>query len=180
MNTIWQESGWRWLWITGLVIVIDQITKYWVVTSVPFGAFIQVLPVLDITHTVNPGAAWSAFADWGGIQRWLLSGLAVAVSIAIFVWLRRLALAGQSLLIGGLTLILGGAIGNVIDRLRLGHVIDFVHAHWGESSFPAFNVADIAISIGAGCVILDSILEHRREKRAAAAHAQGKGAGTNS
>jgi signal peptidase II len=171
MNITWQESGWRWLWIAALIIVLDQATKLWIVAAVPFGAFIHVLPVLDITHTVNYGAAWSAFADMGGIQRWILSALAVGVSIAIFIWLRRLAFASHTLLIGGLTLILGGAIGNVIDRLRLGHVIDFVHAHWGSASFPAFNVADMAISVGAGLVILDSVLEHRREKRAALAKA---------
>lgn len=170
----WQVSGWRWLWITALVILLDQVTKLWLVATVPYGTFIYVLPVLDITHTVNYGAAWSAFADMGGIQRWILSALAVGVSIGIIIWLRKLALASHTLLIGGLTLILGGAIGNVIDRLRLGHVIDFVHAHWGDASFPAFNVADAAISIGAACVILDSIFEHRREKRAAAAAAAGK------
>jgi signal peptidase II len=169
----WQASGLRWLWVTALVILLDQATKLWLVAAVPYGSFIYVLPVLDITHTVNYGAAWSAFADMGGIQRWILSALAIGVSIGIVIWLRKLALASHVLLIGGLTLILGGAIGNVIDRLRLGHVIDFVHAHWGHASFPAFNVADAAISIGAACVILDSIREHRREKRAAAA-ASGK------
>jgi signal peptidase II len=82
--------------------------------------------------------------------------------------LRRLPFASHRLLIGGLTLILSGAIGNVVDRLRLGHVIDFIQVHWGNSYFPAFNVADSAISVGAALVILDSLLEHRREKRAAA------------
>ncbi len=165
----WQESGWRWLWITGVFVVLDQLTKLWIVSSVTHD--IYVLPVLNIIHTTNEGAAWSMFADWGGSQRWMLSGLAVVISIAIIVWLRRLPLASQGLLIGGLVLILSGAIGNVIDRLRLGHVIDFIEVHWGASSFPAFNVADAAISVGAALVILDSLLEHRREKRAAAAQA---------
>ena len=170
----WRATGWRWWWMTAVVILLDQASKLWLVAAVPYGSYIHVLPVLDITHTVNPGAAWSAFADMGGIQRWILSALAVGVSIGIIVWLRKLALSTHTLLIAGLTLILGGAIGNVIDRLRLGHVIDFVHAHWGDASFPAFNVADMAISIGAAFVILDSIFEHRREKRAAAAAAAGK------
>lgn len=165
----WQRSGWRWLWITVLMIVLDQVTKLWIVASVTHD--IYVLPVLNIIHTVNYGAAWSMFDDWGGSQRWLLSLLAVGVSIAIVVWLRRLALANHRLLAGGLVLILGGAIGNVIDRLRLGHVIDFIQVHWGNSYFPAFNVADSAISVGAALVILDSFLEHRREKRAEAARA---------
>lgn len=165
----WQQSGWRWLWITVAIVALDQITKLWIVSAVTHD--IPVLPVLNIIHTVNYGAAWSMFDDWGGSQRWMLSALAVVISIAITVWLRRLPLANQRLLIGGLVLILGGAIGNVIDRLRLGHVIDFIDVHWGLSHFPAFNVADMAISVGAGLVILDSLFEHRREKRAAAARA---------
>jgi signal peptidase II len=165
----WRESGWRWLWISALLIVVDQLTKLWVVATIPLGHDVYVLPVLDLTHTVNPGAAWSMFADWGGSQRWLLSVLAVGVAIAIVVWLRRMPLANHKLLIGGLVLILSGAIGNVIDRLRLGHVIDFVVAHWDDAKFPAFNVADAAISVGAACVILDAIFEHRREKQAARA-----------
>ncbi|HUQ08827.1 MAG TPA: signal peptidase II [Steroidobacteraceae bacterium] len=169
----WWESGWRWLWITALMIVLDQFTKLWIVEHVTYDIF--VLPVLNIIHTVNYGAAWSMFENWGGAQRWLLSALAVAVSIAIFMWLRRLEFARHRMLIGGLTLILGGALGNVIDRLRLGHVIDFVQVHWGNSYFPAFNVADSAISVGAVLVILDSFLDHRREKLAAAT-ANGRGA----
>jgi signal peptidase II len=165
----WRETGWQWLWITGVLIVLDQVTKLWIVSSVTHD--IYVLPVLNIIHTVNYGAAWSMFDDWGGSQRWLLSGLAVVISIAIVVWLRRLPMASQRLLIGGLVLILSGAIGNVIDRLRLGHVVDFIQVHWGNAYFPAFNVADMAISVGAAFVILDSLLEHRREKRAAAAQA---------
>jgi signal peptidase II len=171
----WQESGWRWVWISAVLVVLDQLTKYWIVTGIADGGRIYVLPVLNIIHTTNPGAAWSMFADWGGSQRWLLSALAIGVSIAIFVWLRRMPLAQHKLLAGGLVLILSGAIGNVIDRLRLGHVIDFVEVHWGSAYFPAFNVADAAISVGAACVILDAVFEHRREKQAARAKAAGAG-----
>ena len=171
-NLTWQQSGWRWLWITALFVVVDQLTKLWIVGSVTHD--IYVLPVLNIIHTVNEGAAWSMFANWGGSQRWLLSGLAIAVSVAIFIWLRKLPFANHRLLTGGLVLILSGAIGNVIDRLRLGHVIDFIQVHWDDAYFPAFNVADSAISVGAVLVILDSLLEHQREKRAAAARAGGQ------
>lgn len=163
----WQASGWRWLWVSAFFVVLDQLTKYWIVVGVPTGETIYVLPVLNIIHTTNEGAAWSMAADWGGSQRWLLSALAVAVSVVLVVWLRRLQIARQRLLVGGLVLILSGAIGNVLDRLRLGHVIDFVSVHWGNAYFPAFNVADMAISVGAACVILDAIQEHRREKAAA-------------
>jgi signal peptidase II len=171
----WQASGWRWLWISAFFIVLDQLTKFWIVVGIPEDGRIYVLPVLNIIHTTNPGAAWSVGADWGGSQRWLLSGLAVVVSIVLVVWLRRISLRSQRLLAGGLVLILSGAIGNVIDRLRLGHVIDFIQVHWGNSYFPAFNVADMAISVGAGCVILDALFEHRREKQAAAAAAKSAG-----
>jgi len=176
-NLTWQESGWRWLWISVVFVVLDQLTKLWIVAAIPEEQKIYVLPVLNIIHTTNPGAAWSLFADWDGSQRWILSALAVGVSIAIVVWLRRMALANHKLLTGGLVLILSGAIGNVIDRLRLGHVIDFVQVHWGNSYFPSFNVADSAISVGAACVILDAVFEHRREKQAARAKAA---AGTRS
>jgi signal peptidase II len=171
----WRESGFRWLWVTALVILLDQLTKFWIVANVT--ADIYVLPVFNIIHTVNYGAAWSMFDDWGGAQRWILSALAVGVSIAIVVWMRRLHVALQPLLIGGLSLILGGAIGNVLDRLRLGHVVDFLQVHWGNSYFPAFNVADSAISVGAALVILDSLLEHRREKREALDKAAGSQGG---
>jgi signal peptidase II len=163
----WRESGWRWLWVSALVIGIDQITKLWIVATVPFKQLIYVLPVLDITYTVNPGAAFSFLAGAGGWQRWAFTLLAVGVSVGLLVWLRYLAVATHLLLIVGLTLILGGAVGNVIDRIEHGHVVDFVHLHWGNASFPAFNVADCAITFGAICVILDAIFESRRAKRAA-------------
>jgi signal peptidase II len=165
----WNDSGWRWWWLAAVLIVVDQLTKLWIVVGIPDGGSVYVLPVFNIIHTTNPGAAWSLAADWGGAQRWLLSGFAIAVTIALLVWLRRLPLATQKLLAGGLVLIVSGAVGNVIDRLRLGHVIDFLQVHWGNAYFPAFNVADMAISVGAGCVILDGVLEHRREKQAARA-----------
>jgi signal peptidase II len=162
----WRESGLRWWWIAVVAIALDQLTKFWIVTNIPSGGSVTVLPVLNIIHTYNPGAAWSMFANAGGAQRWVFSGLAIAVSVVLVYWLRRLALSAQALLAAGLTLILGGAIGNVLDRLRIGHVVDFVQVHWGESYFPAFNVADSAISIGAALVILDALREGQRERRA--------------
>ena len=161
----WRESGLRWWWVAVLAIVVDQLTKLWIVESIPNGGSVYVWPVLNIIHTYNPGAAWSMFANAGGAQRWIFSALAIGVSAVLFYWLRRLSLAAQPLLSAGLTLILGGAIGNVIDRLRLGHVVDFVQVHWGSSYFPAFNVADSAISVGAAFVILDAIREGQRERK---------------
>ena len=160
-----RDTSLRWIWIAAVVIVLDQMTKSWIVASIPEGGAVYVLPVFNIIHTYNPGAAWSMFAEAGGAQRWVFSALAIVVSIVLVSWLRRIAFGTQTLLVIGLTLILGGAIGNVIDRLRLGHVIDFLQAHWNESYFPAFNVADSAISVGAACVIFDALRESLRERR---------------
>jgi signal peptidase II len=159
-------SGVRWLWLAALIVAVDQLSKLWIQGSMELYETIEVLPVLNIYHTFNPGAAWSFLAHADGWQRWMFSLLAIGVSIGLIVWLRRLAIARQALLVTGLVLIVGGAIGNLIDRLYLGHVVDFIQAHWGEWYFPAFNVADSAISIGAGLVIFDSLRESMRERRA--------------
>jgi len=126
-----------------------------------------VLPILNIVRAHNYGAAFSFLDDAGGWQRWAFTVLAIGVSIALVFWLRKLALATQGLLAFGLALIVGGAIGNVIDRVEHGYVVDFVHVHWGLHFFPAFNVADSAITIGAILVILDSLMEGRRARRVA-------------
>jgi signal peptidase II len=163
------KSGIRWLWIALLVIVVDQLTKIWIQRSLELYETIELLPVLNIYHTFNRGAAWSFLATADGWQRWMFSVLAIGVSIALIVWLRRLASASQGLLIAGLVLIVGGALGNLIDRLYLGHVVDFISVHWGDRYFPAFNVADSAISVGAVLVIFDSLREGMHERRAKAA-----------
>jgi signal peptidase II len=160
-------SGIRWLWISLLVIVVDQLSKLWIERTMVLGESFAVLRILDVVRAHNSGAAFSFLATAGGWQRWAFSVLAIGVSIALVFWLRKLALATQALLAFGLALILGGAIGNVIDRVEHGYVVDFVHAHWGQHYFAAFNVADAAITIGAVLVILDSLLEGRRARRAA-------------
>ena len=161
------QSGIRWLWISLLVIVTDQLSKLWIERTMVLGDSFTVLPIFDIVRANNYGAAFSFLDDAGGWQRWAFTVLAIGVSIALVIWLRKLALATQGLLAFGIALILGGAIGNVIDRVEHGYVVDFVHVHWGMHSFPAFNVADSAISIGAVLVILDSLLEGRRARRVA-------------
>jgi signal peptidase II len=125
---------------------------------------IVLLPVLEIMRLHNEGAAFSFLSDAGGWQRWVFIGLAVAVSGAILVWLRRLPAKGQALLASGLSLILGGALGNVIDRVLHGYVIDFIRVHYEEHYFPAFNVADSAISIGAALIVLDTLLDLDRKR----------------
>lgn len=164
-----EPNGWRWLPVALGVILLDQLTKQLIVTRLDYLEVIELLPVLNLTHVYNPGAAFSFLADASGWQRWFFAGLAIAVGVVIIVWLKRLKARTQWMLACALSLILGGAIGNVIDRVRLGHVIDFVHAHWGESDFPAFNVADAAISVGAALLLLDAFLETRRAKAQSAA-----------
>lgn len=158
-----------WLWLAALVVVLDQWTKALVVGAMTLYESIELLPVLDLTRLHNTGAAFSLLHDAGGWQKWLFIGLALTVSVVILVWLRRLPRTGQALLAAGLALILGGAIGNVIDRVSQGYVVDFIHVHYDKWYFPAFNVADSAISVGAGLLILDSILQARRAKSASPA-----------
>jgi signal peptidase II len=156
--------GARWLLLSAFIVIADQLSKSYI--AVHFGEFeyISILPVLDITRMHNVGAAFSFLATASGWQRWLFIGLALGVSVAITVWLCRLPRKGHGLLAAGLALVLGGAIGNLIDRIRLGAVVDFIHFHWGHAYFPAFNVADSAITVGAACLLLDALLESNRTR----------------
>jgi signal peptidase II len=151
-----------WLLLSALIVLADQLSKGYIAQNFGEFEFIAVLPILDITRMHNVGAAFSFLATASGWQRWMFIGLAVVVSIGIIVWLLRLR-GVHSLLACGLALVLGGALGNVIDRIRLGHVIDFIHFHWDRAYFPAFNVADSAITVGAACLLLDALLEGRRK-----------------
>jgi signal peptidase II len=156
--------GAMWLLLSLFIILADQLSKSYIVAHFGEFEFISLLPVLDITRMHNVGAAFSFLATASGWQRWLFIGLALSVSIAITVWLCRLPRNTHALLAAGLALVLGGAIGNVIDRIRLGAVVDFIHLHWDRAYFPAFNVADSAITVGAACLLLDALLEPKRSK----------------
>jgi len=160
-----ERSGWWWLPLTVAVIILDQLTKLLVVQHFDYMERLQLLPVLDLTLAYNTGAAFSFLADETGWQRWLFAGLAVGVGVVLIVWLRRLKARAQWLLSCALSLILAGAIGNVIDRLRLGHVVDFILVYWNNHLFPAFNVADSAITVGAAMLLLDAYLESSRSKK---------------
>ena len=157
-------SGWRWLPLSALIIALDQASKAWIERHFQLYESVALLPVLDITRLHNPGAAFSFLAGAGGWQRWFFTGLALVVSVGIIVWLRGVHARAQAWLACGLALVLGGALGNVIDRMRHGFVIDFVHVHWNDAWFPAFNVADAAISVGAACLVMDAIVEWRRAR----------------
>jgi signal peptidase II len=143
-------------------VLADQVSKMYIVRHFLQFEFTRILPVLDITCIHNVGAAFSFLASASGWQRWLFIGLAVVVSVGIIVWMFRLPRNANVLLTAGLALVLGGAIGNVIDRIRLGFVIDFIHFHWDRAYFPAFNVADSAITVGAACLLLDALVETKR------------------
>jgi signal peptidase II len=158
-------SGWRWLPVTLAVIVLDQLAKAWMVHHFVSFERIRMLPVLDIVLTYNTGAAFSLLAGASGWQRWLFVILALAVSVALLVWLRRLPAALHGALACALCLIMGGALGNMIDRLTTGRVIDFIYFHWREHYFPAFNLADSAITLGAAVLLIDAWREGRAQRR---------------
>lgn len=155
-----RSSGLVYLWLTAAAVALDQLSKAAIEHSLGLYQSVVVLPVLEITRYHNTGAAFSFLADEAGWQRWLFTALAIIVSAVLILWLRRID-RSDATLASSVALILAGALGNVIDRLRLGHVIDFIHVHWGQHYFPAFNVADSAITIGAALLLLDAWLEAR-------------------
>ncbi len=149
-----------WLGIAAIVILLDQITKTMILRTMAIGDSHTVNAFFNIVHWRNSGAAFSFLHAASGWQRWLFIGLAVVAS-GFIVWM--LARHGGQRLFGwALALILGGAIGNVIDRLLHGSVVDFIQLHWRGSAFPSFNVADSAITVGAALLILDELLRVRR------------------
>jgi signal peptidase II len=163
-------SALRWLWLSAVLIAVDQASKALIVARLELFERREWLPILEVTRLHNRGAAFSFLNDATGWQKYLFVGLALLVSVGIVVWLSRLALARSGMLASGLSLILGGAIGNVIDRVTRGYVVDFIHFHWyAQWDFPAFNAADTGITVGAGLLILDSLLEARRNRTASGA-----------
>jgi len=146
-----------WVVLSATIAGLDQLTKIAIVKWVPLYDKIPLTSFVNITHQRNTGAAFSFLADAGGWQRWFFAVLAGVVSAVIFVWLYQLRLQKQMVLASGLILILGGAIGNLIDRIRLGYVVDFFQVLIAGWPFPSFNVADAAITVGAGLIIFDSL-----------------------
>lgn len=152
--------------LSALIVGLDQLTKWAIVKWVPLYGKVSVNSFLNITHQENPGAAFSFLADAAGWQRWFFTVLAIAVSVVIVVWLWRLRHSGQRVLTVGLALVLGGALGNVIDRVRLGHVIDFIQVLIAGWPFPSFNVADSAISVGAVLLVIDALFLSGKQQAA--------------
>lgn len=154
----------RWLGLALVVVALDQITKQVVDAVLTYNEPLVVLPVFNFTLRYNTGAAFSFLADSGGWQRWFFTVLALVVSVVLVIWLRRLPRRAvfESL---GIALILGGAVGNVIDRILFGYVIDFLEFHYQHWYWPAFNVADSAITVGVTVLILDSLFQAKQQRR---------------
>ncbi|MDH5594150.1 MAG: signal peptidase II [Gammaproteobacteria bacterium] len=153
----------KYLWISVLVIVLDQITKYLASSQLDYAVPVAVMPMFNFTLLHNTGAAFSFLSDAGGWQRWFFVVLALVISIVLFVWLTRLKQHEKWIAIS-LSLILGGAIGNVIDRFIFGYVIDFLDIYYNNWHWPAFNIADSAITVGAVVLILEGVL--KKEEKA--------------
>jgi len=158
------RSGWRWLPLSVVLIVADQWTKGLVETRFVLGESLPVWFWFDLTRLHNAGAAFSFLAGQDGWQIGFLSVLAVLVSVALVIWLRSLDARRDVVLCAALALVLAGAIGNVIDRIEHGYVVDFIHVHWQGAYFPAFNVADSAITVGAVLLLLDALRDWRASR----------------
>jgi signal peptidase II len=154
----------RWLWLSVIVIVLDQATKYLASSQLQFHVPVPVMPSFNWFLSHNTGAAFSFLSDAGGWQRWFFIGLAAVVAVIIVSWLKKLE-GQQAWLAAALSLILGGAIGNVIDRIYHGYVIDFIQWYYESYYWPSFNIADTAISVGAAILIIDGLFGSKGKKQ---------------
>lgn len=151
-----------WLIVTLAVILLDQFTKLQVTAELALYQRVPVLPFLDLVRLHNTGAAFSFLAGASGWQNWLFMGVAIAVSAGVLWWLVRLPSKGKGLLALGLALLLGGAIGNLLDRIVYGYVVDFILVYYRDWAYPAFNVADSAITCGVALVLFDGLVLERK------------------
>lgn len=164
MPISWKDSGLRWYWIAALVFMADQLSKLWVLSNFKLGESIQILPIFNFTYVRNYGAAFNFLSDAGGWQRWLFTFIAIGFSLLLSVWLRQQSHKMWRLNLS-YTLVIGGALGNLIDRLQHGYVVDFLHLYWNNSHYPAFNIADSAICVGAALIIIDSFITSKNDKK---------------
>jgi signal peptidase II len=153
----------KYLWLSALVVVLDQVSKWVMVSWLSLYETVAVIPYFNLTMAHNTGAAFSFLAGAGGWQRWFFIGLTSVISSVLFVWLKNLS-AQAKLEAVSISLILGGAIGNVIDRFYFGYVIDFLDVYVGSYHWPAFNIADSAICIGAVLLIMDSFISKSEQE----------------
>jgi len=153
----------KWLWLSLLALVLDQGSKLAIAGSMKLYESIQIMPFFKLTYVHNTGAAFSFLSEAGGWQRWFFAGLALVISVVIAVWLTRLK-KHETLLAVALALVLGGAVGNLIDRLAYGYVIDFLDVYYESWHWPAFNIADSAITLGVVLMLAESFgLVHPKE-----------------
>ena len=155
MTEVKQKSGLIWLVLSLLLFAVDYITKAVVVANMKLYESIEILPIFNFTYMHNYGAAFSFLSDAGGWQRWFFSSIAVVISVLLTYWLKKLP-AKNWVLCGAYSMVIGGAIGNLVDRLVHGYVVDFLHFYYQDWHYPAFNVADIAIVCGAGLLLFDA------------------------
>ena len=153
---------WLWLGVALVIFLLDQLTKIAIVGAFQLGESLPITSFFNLVRVHNAGAAFSFLADAGGWQRWFFTGLGTVAAL-VMVYLLRMH-AGQTLFCLALSLLLGGAVGNVVDRVLYSHVIDFLDFYYGTWHFPAFNVADSAITMGACLLILDELLRVRRAR----------------
>ncbi len=159
-----KKTGLSWLWLSIVVLITDLLSKYIVVQRFELYESVNVLPIFNLTYVRNYGAAFSFLADHSGWQKYFFLGLAIVISIALIVMLFKNK-AELKLQNAAYALIIGGAIGNAIDRAYNDYVVDFLDFYWDIYHYPVFNIADIGIVVGAGLLILESILEHRKSKK---------------
>jgi len=146
----------RWLWLSALVVVLDQATKWLAEGMLDPYRPLPLVPLLNFALAYNEGAAFSFLSDAGGWQRWLFAGFAFSMSIVLVIWLARVG-SRERLTAAALSLVIGGALGNLIDRVQTGRVVDFIDFYVGEWHWPAFNVADSAITLGVVLLLLSSL-----------------------
>lgn len=154
----------KWIWLAVIVIILDQLTKYVASTSLILYQPHAVMPMFNWTLMHNTGAAFSFLHDAGGWQRWFFAAIAVVVSTVILLWLKRLQ-KHETWQAIALAMIMGGAIGNVIDRIWLGYVVDFIDVYYQQWHWPAFNLADSAITVGVAIIIIDALCEARKKSK---------------
>ncbi|WP_371379561.1 signal peptidase II [Thalassotalea aquiviva] len=164
MKSLFNETGLRWWWLALAMLVLDQVSKHTVVALMDYRESISVLPFFNFTYVHNPGAAFSFLADQGGWQRWFFSAIAVFISALLVFWMAKTP-KHQTLINLAFALILSGALGNLIDRVLFGYVIDFLDFYVGTYHWPAFNIADSAIFIGAALMIIDAFKQDKQDNQ---------------
>ncbi|OGT30359.1 MAG: signal peptidase II [Gammaproteobacteria bacterium RIFCSPHIGHO2_12_FULL_35_23] len=164
MNAKKEKGNLRWLWLSIIVLIIDLYSKHYFYTHLVFGESVVILPVFNLTLMFNKGAAFSFLNTASGWQLWFFNAIAIIVCLFIFVWLSQIK-RNRNFIALGLALVLGGALGNLFDRLWHGYVVDFIDLHIGSWHWPVFNIADSAIVIGVVILIVDAIINERHKPK---------------